>query len=760
MPVVQAWPDRYVEGWEGGDVNSLVGLQENPQLDLADALRLDNETDAHVVPYVLCLNGEPLPTAPRVNKPALGSLESLGLSLLFGSALVDVDAPKGVEAAGEAAVAEWYERQTEELEVLDPSPRYQYRTRGGYRLVWELSRTIDDPAAFERLGRALRARIREQTGKAVDPCELEAWGYCYRLPGVVRDGERQAYSLEEEAEATPLDVEPLLEGAPKGRKLGGLGSARTPGDIPGKIADGMRNSTVYSVAGRLRRAGLAQAEILAALEAVNERCDPPLGAGELATIARKASKYDHPDLAERVTPAPRRDVPNPYNGENLRLGSEVELADVVLAQLEDDGPQLVYDRGALWQYQPSGIWTELRPSVIKSITANLDGCLVGEQKPRYLKLKASTCSGVLTLAESFRDSPGWLDERAAGVAFKNGVVLAGPGSVELLSHAPEYRITHALPVDYDPAASCPRFDRLLADSFAGCPDAPERIALLAQYVGACFIGRATLYQRALLLYGEGANGKSTFLGVISALVPPGARTAIPPQLLGDQYYRAELADALINVVTEVPESDIVAGEAFKAFIDGSELMARRIYQAPFKFRPRCGHLWACNSLPGVKDYSWGFWRRWLAVEWPNTVAEEDQDEELERRIIEEELAGVARWALDGAADLLAKGRYSVPASSADALERWRKQADQVAAYVEEELDTDTSETVPARQLYDNYKLWAHRSGCGVLSERKFGERLNRLGGMTRATKTRRGRRWHARFRRNPVTPRGPSGSAQ
>jgi putative DNA primase/helicase len=746
MTLVQAWPDRYVTGWEGGDASSLAGLTENPQLELDEALRLDNETDAHVVPYVLCLAGEPLPTAPRVNKAALESLDELGLSLRFGCALVDVDAPKGIEAAGEAAVAEWYVGQVEELAELDPSPCWRYRTRGGYRLAWELSEPVTDPAAFERIGAALRARIREQTAQAVEPDDLKDWGRCYRLPGVVRDGERQEYPLEE-LEGMPLDVEQLLEAGRAGR-FAGFRSARAPKQrLPDTIPNHTRNTTLYSTAGSLRRAGLAEGEILAALQAVNERCDPPLEADELATIARKAAKYDHPDLAERAQPERRaaRNVPDPYSGDRLRLGSEVELADVVLAQLENGESGLVFDRGTLWRYA-APIWSGVRPAEVKVAVADLDGALVGEKKPRYLRVKSATCNGVLQLVEAMRDRQGWFDRRPPGVAFANGVAVVGPGSIELVPHSPDYRLLHVLPVDYDPGAQCPRFDRLLADSFAGCPDAEARIRLLGQYVGACLVGRATRYQRALLLHGEGANGKSTFLGAISALVPEGARAAVPPQLLGEMVYRAELADALINVVTEVPESDIVAGEAYKAFIDGSELMARRLYQAPFKFHPICGHLWACNTLPGVRDFSWGFWRRWLAISWPNVVPEEEQDEDLERRIVGEELAGVARWALDGAAELLARGRYDVPESSAETLERWRRQADQVAAYVDDELDTAGDETTPAGRVYDNYKLWAHRNGHRAISSRKFGERLGRLG-IKRASRARSGKRWFVAIRR-------------
>jgi AAA domain/Bifunctional DNA primase/polymerase, N-terminal/Primase C terminal 1 (PriCT-1) len=56
------------------------------------------------------------------------------------------------------------------------------------------------------------------------------------------------------------------------------------------IPEGSRNSTLTSLAGRLRRAGLGYDEILATLTAQNaSRCKPPLEASELEAIARSIS---------------------------------------------------------------------------------------------------------------------------------------------------------------------------------------------------------------------------------------------------------------------------------------------------------------------------------------------------------------------------------------------------------------------------------------------------------------------------------------
>jgi hypothetical protein len=58
------------------------------------------------------------------------------------------------------------------------------------------------------------------------------------------------------------------------------------------IPEGRRNVTLTSFAGQMRRVGVEEEEIAAALQVRNsERCEPPLDSGEVAGIAASVSKY-------------------------------------------------------------------------------------------------------------------------------------------------------------------------------------------------------------------------------------------------------------------------------------------------------------------------------------------------------------------------------------------------------------------------------------------------------------------------------------
>jgi hypothetical protein len=67
---------------------------------------------------------------------------------------------------------------------------------------------------------------------------------------------------------------------------------RAPAGVAVVLLAGNRNVGLASLAGKLRRAGLAEAEIAAALLTANrERCSPPLAEREVLAIARSIARY-------------------------------------------------------------------------------------------------------------------------------------------------------------------------------------------------------------------------------------------------------------------------------------------------------------------------------------------------------------------------------------------------------------------------------------------------------------------------------------
>jgi hypothetical protein len=69
-----------------------------------------------------------------------------------------------------------------------------------------------------------------------------------------------------------------------------------------EIPSGQRNATLARLAGTMRRVGMSQAEISAALEHVNaDRCRPSLPADEVRRIAANVARYEPDQIATAIT---------------------------------------------------------------------------------------------------------------------------------------------------------------------------------------------------------------------------------------------------------------------------------------------------------------------------------------------------------------------------------------------------------------------------------------------------------------------------
>ncbi len=733
-PRVTIWPTRYVKGFSGTNHEEVDSYES---VELLEALERVYDTDAHFVPYYVA--GEA--SIPRLTLGSLYAVRAAGAEVLFGYLVFDIDCPVS-HVDGSTAPEGWRDGERAKLAALcvDLEAFGLYWTRGGYRLLYELPEVVS-VELYSRTWLAVAERLRS-AGIAVD--DLKDWTRCYRLPRVVRDGARSFGDLELEA-LEPLEEEVLDEwrGDPlqtgeidPERPFFGVEVEKAPFVLAEQITEN-RNVTLTRLGGKLRRAGLGSGEILATLKAVAaDRCAGWVpDRGELEHIAESVSRYDAPPIEVAVAP---RQVVVEEDDVRFLLGSETEVARAVAGELEDPlaDEKLVYDRTKLYSYASDlGLWSEVFDERVRAIVHGWDGEWIrtgwneklDQPKVRPLKVGDAFAGGVLASLRTLRSSRGFFDEARDGLAFRNGFVCVSDSGLELEAFSSSHRITVGLPFDYVPDSRPSIFLRILRECFAGDADAEEKIELLREFIGGALLGRSCVYQKGLVLLGDGGNGKSTFLDVVAALFVGRMITAVPPHEMSNEYRRAMLSESRLNLVNELPEADILVSQAVKAILTGDRIVGRYIREQPFTFRPVAGHIFAANDLPGVRDMSRGFWRRWIVIEWRREFAEAEQDKQLAAKIIASELPEIASWAVDGAAELAARGRYAIPSSSDEAVAEWRAVADNVSRFLRERTIRTEEPKTAAAELYNAYVGWATRNGHKPLSSPKFGVRMRRLG---------------------------------
>lgn len=471
------------------------------------------------------------------------------------------------------------------------------------------------------------------------------------------------------------------------------------------------------------------------------------------------------DGARHPAPLPKSDGDLVGKPKRWKLGDDRELGQDLAVKLggnsadhrRSEGEPLtaVYDRGSIHHVDPvASFWKAVPDHEIQKLAARYSGSYVAtptEKDPDAVvpvKLSQGRIEAISKVAQMYLTTPGFFDEAPLGIALrgKNGPLFlpvgkpaasmlevgvsevlgdTPPGKVGVaVPLAPEHRVraSQVLDILYDAEAECPMFADFLDSVFAGLPEdeVRGRQTCLMQLVGAALLGIGPRFERAGILTGVGANGKSTFLRIISRLFPDEARVSVPMQSFGEDYKRSLFADARINVCNELPARDILASEAVKDIIDGSEVTARLPYRAPFQFRSRATHLFAANRLPPTADLSRGFFRRFICIDFPNSF-EGREDRGLADRIIACELPGVLNLAITAAAVLVENNQYTIPESSRRAEAEWRQHSDSVSMWLSEA--TEAAGWTPSSQAHVAYKVWCERALLKPVSTKEFALRL-------------------------------------
>jgi len=191
------------------------------------------------------------------------------------------------------------------------------------------------------------------------------------------------------------------------------------------------------------------------------------------------------------------------------------------------------------------------------------------------------------------------------------------GTLDLTSYAfrPHDRgdlLTHCQPYNYDQAATCPRWlqflEEVLVKEKDGTPDLD--LANLFQEAVGYSLTTETRFEAMFWLSGAGANGKSTALGVVHALLGSLAKSLDLGALARPDasYYLAQLAGARVVFSTEASKGQAAADDILKRLASGEPIPARPIRGEPITIKPVAKLFWALNDKPTVRDTSDGFWR--------------------------------------------------------------------------------------------------------------------------------------------------------
>lgn len=305
-------------------------------------------------------------------------------------------------------------------------------------------------------------------------------------------------------------------------------------------------------------------------------------------------------------------------------------------------------------------------------------------------------------------------------------------------------ITQLAPVGYDLNATCPQWEHFLDRIFNGNQ---SLISYLQRAVGYSITG--SIKEHILLfLYGSGANGKSTFLSVLTELLGDYAWVANDELLLSHKSSQhptriAELFHRRFVSTTEVSEGRSLDEPLFKRLTGERKGQGRWMRQDAFEFN-FTHTLWlAANDRPKVKGTNNAVWRRIKLIPFTVIIPDAEQDKDLTEKLLMER-SGILNWIIKGCLQWQQVGLSEAPEIT-NATNEYRKDEDVILRFIDDCCITQEDAYVTKKNLYDAFEQWYEENiGKRPLSVKVFSRRLKEKGFSDKVVRTYEGlkRAWY------------------
>jgi putative DNA primase/helicase len=279
---------------------------------------------------------------------------------------------------------------------------------------------------------------------------------------------------------------------------------------------------------------------------------------------------------------------------------------------------------------------------------------------------------------------------------------------------------------FDPSAKCPNWRKFIME-IMNCNG--ELIHFIQNAAGWAMTGD-TSEQAMFILFGTGANGKSTFLNTVMNLLGDYAIATPTENFMkktGDQITNdiARLRGARFVTTTEAEHGRRLSEPLIKQITGNDRMTARFLYGEFFNFAPTFKIFMATNHKPVIKGTDHGIWRRIKLIPFTTRIEEERQDKHLEEKLMEEK-AGILNWLLEGARRWCAEG-LKTPNIIISATDEYRAEMDIIGNFIRERCVLLPDVSIRARELFKCYQGWCDENNERACSERFFGLRLKETG---------------------------------
>jgi putative DNA primase/helicase len=227
-----------------------------------------------------------------------------------------------------------------------------------------------------------------------------------------------------------------------------------------------------------------------------------------------------------------------------------------------------------------------------------------------------------------------LDSDINIINLKNGLYNIETG--EFKEHTSDYLSITQKPIIYNPAAKPKLFGKYLQQVLY-----PTEIRTAIELMAYTFY-RDNPFEIIAKLFGYGANGKSVFTGLLTALHGSKNVSNVPlSSMIKNHFALSDLENKYINIDTELPSTTIHDTTVLKKLTGRQPVRIERKNQRAYDTTLYAKLIFSANKIPETEDESDAYYRRETIISFPNRFEGDNQDPNLLKKLTtEEEISGI------------------------------------------------------------------------------------------------------------------------
>jgi len=377
----------------------------------------------------------------------------------------------------------------------------------------------------------------------------------------------------------------------------------------------------------------------------------------------------------------------------------IKTTEYIYTTKEDKKPEMwIYCNGV---YKPQG------ESSIKEICRNI-------LKENYTEWLANEIIAKIQVDTFIPSEIFFQNNYLQEVPLNNGILNIQ--TRELLPFNPKKIFFNKLPVNYDPKQTCPNIEQ----HFKTVLKNEEDTEVMFEIFG-FFLYKDYFIEKAIMFVGDGRNGKGKTIELMKRFLGIENCASVPLNVMVDLAgFRVwDLFGKMANLAGDLSSNALKETSILKQTTGRDLIGADRKNKTTVNFVNYAKHVFACNELPRVYDFSRGFWERWILFEFPYTFVKEEIYNDLrdnlnyrkmdpfiiDKLTTEEELSGLLNKALEGLQRILKNKDFSYSIGVDKVKKFWVRKSDSFTAFAMDHLEDNDEGVITKpllRKLFNRY----------------------------------------------------------